>query len=77
MTSTLHADGHGSTRLLTDLLGTVAQRYAFDAYGNALGFDRAAALTSYLYSGEQFDGRIGQQYLRARWYDAATGDLAP
>lgn len=31
------------------------------------------AATSYLYSGEQFDSRIGQQYLRARYYNAATG----
>jgi RHS repeat-associated protein len=26
-----------------------------------------------LYSGEQFDAKIGQQYLRARYYDPATG----
>jgi RHS repeat-associated protein len=26
-----------------------------------------------LYSGEQFDSKIGQQYLRARYYDPATG----
>jgi RHS repeat-associated protein len=26
-----------------------------------------------LYNGEQFDSKIGQQYLRARYYDPATG----
>jgi RHS repeat-associated protein len=26
-----------------------------------------------LYSGEQFDSKVGQQYLRARYYDPATG----
>jgi RHS repeat-associated protein len=26
-----------------------------------------------LYSGEQFDSKIGQQYLRARYYDPTTG----
>jgi RHS repeat-associated protein len=26
-----------------------------------------------LYSDEQFDSKIGQQYLRARYYDSATG----
>jgi RHS repeat-associated protein len=30
-------------------------------------------LTTYLYSGESFDFNIGQQYLRARFYDATTG----
>jgi RHS repeat-associated protein len=30
-------------------------------------------LTEFLYSGEQFDSKIGQQYLRARYYDPATG----
>ncbi|MDR2755445.1 MAG: RHS repeat-associated core domain-containing protein, partial [Planctomycetaceae bacterium] len=47
--------------------------YAFDAYGNAIGFDPSVALTEFLYSGEQFDSKIGQQYLRARYYDTATG----
>jgi RHS repeat-associated protein len=30
-------------------------------------------LTEFLYSGEQFDSKIGQQYLRQRYYDPATG----
>ena len=66
-------DGHGSTRVLTDFVGAVVQLYSFDAYGNALGFDPSQALTEFLYSGEQFDAKIGQQYLRARYYDPATG----
>jgi RHS repeat-associated protein len=66
-------DGHGSTRALTDFAGAIAQLYAFDAYGNAIGFNPSEALTEFLYSGEQFDSKIGQQYLRARYYDPATG----
>jgi RHS repeat-associated protein len=66
-------DGHGSTRVLTDLAGAIVELYAFDAYGNAIGFDPSVALTEFLYSGEQFDSKIGQQYLRARYYDPATG----
>ena len=42
-------DGHGSTRAVTDVLAAVLERYSHDAYGNALGFDVAAALTSLLY----------------------------
>lgn len=73
-----HFDGHGNTRILTDLAGSIVtlagllQVYHYDAYGNALNFTISAA-TQYLYSGEQFDPRIGQQYLRARYYDSATG----
>ncbi|MDR2409059.1 MAG: RHS repeat-associated core domain-containing protein, partial [Bacteroidales bacterium] len=66
-------DGHGSTRVLLDAAMTIAQIFAFDAYGNAIGFIPATALTDFLYSGEQFDSKIGQQYLRARYYDPATG----
>jgi RHS repeat-associated protein len=66
-------DGHGSTRALLDFTNAIVQLYSFDAYGNALGFDPDQALTEFLYSGEQFDSKIGQQYLRARYYDPATG----
>jgi RHS repeat-associated protein len=66
-------DGHGSTRVLTDLARAIVQLYSFDAYGNTIGFNPSEALTEFLYSGEQFDSKIGQQYLRARYYDPATG----
>ncbi|QDU82504.1 tRNA nuclease WapA precursor [Polystyrenella longa] len=71
--------GHGSTRILTDFLGAISvynsvlQIFRYDAYGQALGFDPSTSLTNILYSGEWFDNRIQQQYLRARFYDAATG----
>jgi RHS repeat-associated protein len=58
---------------LIDFIGAIAELYAFDAYGNTIGFDSSVALTEFLYSGEQFDSKIGQQYLRARYYDPATG----
>lgn len=79
-------DGHGSVRVLYDLAGVIArddqqrmQVYFYDAYGNLLALGGSSltpydsTLTTYLYSGEAFDFRIGQQYLRARWYDARTG----
>ncbi|TWU08631.1 tRNA(Glu)-specific nuclease WapA precursor [Symmachiella macrocystis] len=49
------------------------QHYAYTAYGIAIGFDEAQALTALLYSGEAFDSRVGLQYLRARWYDPNFG----
>lgn len=75
-------DGHGSVRVLTDLTAAAVQFYAFDAYGQMLAIwnhaaqlisggngqyaDPALALTTLLYSGEQFDTRVQMQYLRAR-----------
>ncbi len=69
-------DGHGSTRALLDTAAAIAanQVFNYDAYGNPIGFDPANALTSLLYSGEQTDP-TGMQYLRARYYDPATGRL--
>jgi RHS repeat-associated protein len=58
---------------LTDFAGAILELCAFDAYGNAVGFDPSVALTEFLYSGEQFDSKIGQQYLRQRYYNPATG----
>jgi len=72
-------DGHGSTRVLFNMAGAIAtvagveQIFFYDAYGNLLNMQIAQAATNLLYSGEQFDSKIGQQYLRARYYDATTG----
>jgi RHS repeat-associated protein len=66
-------DSHGSTRVLTDFASAIVELYAFDAYGNAIGFDPSVALTEFLYSSEQFDSKIRQMYLRQRYYDPATG----
>ncbi len=68
-------DGHGSNRALLDTSGSVVQRYAYDAYGNAVGFDATTALTTILYCGEHFDVATDQLYLRARYYDAAIGQF--
>ncbi|WP_456236734.1 RHS repeat domain-containing protein [Blastopirellula retiformator] len=76
-------DGHGSVKVLYDAVAAIAQVYTYEAYGQMLaihnaiagvvGTTEAAALTTLLYSGEQFDSRIGQQYLRARYYDPSSG----
>jgi RHS repeat-associated protein len=71
-------DIHGSTRMLLDGTGNVVldgptpQVFTYDAYGNLLDFV-GTPLTSLLYSGELTDAMTGQQYLRARYYDPATG----
>ena len=68
------ADGHGSTRVLTDDEATpgVQDSFDYDAYGNLLDYS-GTPKTTYLYSGEQFNTTTDQYYLRARYYDPATG----
>jgi len=71
-------DGHGSTRQLADASGSVAaaDNYNYDAYGMLLGGNpttASPAATNYLYTGEQYDNNLQQYYLRARYYDPATG----
>ena len=65
-------DGLGSTRLLTDATGQVIARYDYTAYGDAIGFDPATAVTAILYAGERFDATTGQYDMGARNYDPAT-----
>jgi RHS repeat-associated protein len=72
--TTLHlmADGHGSTRLLTDSSGAVQNAFTYDGYGSLIA-SNAAPQTAYLYSGERFDSDLRQYYLRARYYNPAVG----
>jgi RHS repeat-associated protein len=72
----LLTDGQGSTRLVTDASGKITSRYAYDAYGNLVGTPVGVLnplATSILYVGQQFDANLLQYYLRARYYNAATG----
>lgn len=68
-------DGHGSTRFLTNAAAAIFERYNYDAYGNAIGFDPATAATVLLYTGEQFDHNAQQYYLRARYYNPMNGQF--
>ena len=73
-------DAHGSTRVLTNFFGWVLQYggenqvFTYDAYGNLIeGPTPSHRLTTLLYTGEQYDASLDQYYLRARYYDPATG----
>jgi RHS repeat-associated protein len=65
-------DGLGSTRGLTDVNGMVTDSYSYDAFGNLIGVS-GGTNNDYLFAGEQFDGGLGQYYLRQRYYDFGTG----
>jgi RHS repeat-associated protein len=67
-----HADGLGSTRLLTDESGNPTDTYDYDAFGNLL--DQTGSTPNvYLFAGEQSDDALGLYYLRARYMDPRLG----
>ena len=51
---------------------TVTDTYEYDAFGNAIN-KTGATPNNYLYRGEQYDPDLGLYYLRARYYNPATG----
>jgi RHS repeat-associated protein len=65
-------DGFGSVRQLTNLSGTITDTYNYDAFGNLLS-SPGPTPNNYLYRGEQYDPDLGLYYLRARYYNPATG----
>lgn len=67
-----HQDQLGSTRALTDSTGAPAATYSYDGYGN-LTSQSGSVGNPFLFSGEYRDAESGLYYLRARYYDPATG----
>jgi len=65
-------DGFGTVRQLTSLTGAVTDTYEYDAFGNQITHTGSTS-NNYLYRGEQFDPDLGLYYLRARYYNPATG----
>lgn len=51
----------------------MVQTYAYDAYGNPLGFDPATAQTNRLYNGEQYMLTAANSNFRGRPYDTWSG----
>ena len=64
--------GGGNVRQLTNSAGAVTDEYEYDAYGNSFT-KQGTTPNNYLYRGEQFDADLGLYYLRARYYNPATG----
>lgn len=69
-----HSDQLGSTRALTDASGAVVATYSYDAYGNVAS-STGAALNPFRFVGQYTDDETGFVYLRARYYDPATGQF--
>jgi RHS repeat-associated protein len=66
------ADGLGSTVALTDGTGTITATLGYDVFG-AVRATTGTATTEYRFTGQQDDAALGYTYLRARYYDPATG----
>ena len=67
-------DGLGSTMALTDADGDVVNDYDYDVFG-ALRDSSGSQGNDFTFAGEQVDESTELQYLRARYYDAASGRL--
>ncbi len=69
--SCYHTDALGSTRAMTDSAGATVATYENDAFG-AIRNQTGTASGVFRFTGEQFD-TTGLYFLRARYYDPATG----
>lgn len=67
-----HADGLGSTRMLTGSRGVATDGYTFDAYGRSIT-ENGKTANLYLYAGEQRDKMLGLDYLRSRYLRCEQG----
>ncbi|MDZ7617293.1 MAG: RHS repeat-associated core domain-containing protein [Patescibacteria group bacterium] len=77
-----HQNSLYSVAALTDVSGTVVERYAYSAYGKPMFLDANANLLDpqestvgnpYLFTGRRLDPETGLYYYRARMYDAVLG----
>lgn len=67
-----HADGLGSTRMLSDATGAVTDAYDYEAFGNVTN-QVGATRNDYRFAGERFDQETGFYYNRARYLNLEIG----
>jgi RHS repeat-associated protein len=68
----LHVDQLGSTRLITDQSGALAQRYEYAPFGKVI-LGQGSRPDSHRFTGQEADDETGLMYYRARYYDPALG----
>lgn len=69
-----HQDQLGSTRLITNSSGGTVNTYSYDAYGNVTA-STGTLSNPFRVAGQYLDSETGFYYLRARYYDPATGQF--
>jgi RHS repeat-associated protein len=71
-TSYYQTDGLGSISSLSSTAGSLAQTYTFDSFGNQTA--SSGSLTNpFRYTGRELDSETTLYYMRARYFDPATG----
>jgi RHS repeat-associated protein len=66
-------DKLGTVRDLVNNSSTVVNHITYDSFGNVVSKTNPLIDTRYLFTGREFDGEIGLQYNRARYYDPTVG----
>jgi RHS repeat-associated protein len=74
-TSYLLADEVGSIRVITNSSGNTTETFTYDAWGNKTG-STGSATSPFGFAGQYLDSASGSYYMRARWYDPATGQFS-
>jgi RHS repeat-associated protein len=72
--SYLHTDQQGSVRLITSATGATIGTYTYTAYG-AISSHTGTATSALQYDSQFTDSTSGLIYLRARYYNPATGQF--
>ena len=71
--SWFNVDRLGSVRLITSATGSVLDDVTYDAWGNKTSESDPSQGSRYGFTGREWDGNLGYQYNRDRWYDPTTG----
>ena len=67
-----YQDEQGSTAYVTGSSGGTENLYSYDGFGNLLE-SRKDITNRILYTGQQYDQKTGQYYLRVRYYNPVIG----
>ena len=70
----LHHDAIGSTRMLTEARGAATATFSYTPYG-VLSGSTGTQTTWFGFAGQYTEREVGVQYMRARFYDPATGQF--
>ncbi len=65
-------NGHGDVVAMTDTSGNILNAYDYDIWGNFITKNETVD-NPFTYFGQTYDETTGLYYLRARYYDPATG----
>ena len=71
-TSYYEKDGLGSVTSLSNAAGAVANNYTYDSFGNLVA-SSGSIVNNFRYTGREFDSETTLYFMRARYFDPASG----